>query len=71
MMDLAQLPEWLARIEAKLDSLGAQPKPHLTQVKFAKLAGLSRTTVRAKIDANQIRTEKGRIPYSELRKFVS
>lgn len=55
----------------RLEVLAGNPRAHLTRVQFAKLAGISRWTVRRKIEAFEIRTEKGRIPYSELRKFTT
>ena len=71
LAELEQFRDQLIRIEAKVDALAGKPKPHLTRVEFAKLAKLSPRTVSRKIDAGLILTEKGRIPHSELRKFVS
>lgn len=68
---LAILQAQLDRIEAKVDALTAKPKPHLTRIEFAELAGISRWTVYAYINSGRIRTEKGRIPRTELEKFVS
>ncbi len=71
LAELAQFSAQLARIEAKVDALVEKPKAHLTRRDFAKLANLSPRTVSRKIDAGLILTVKGRIPHSELRKFVS
>jgi len=68
----------MAQLECKVDealrllrSLVEEPKPHLTRVEFAEKAGISTKTVTRKITAGLIRTEKGGIPQSELRKFTS
>lgn len=68
---LATIERKQDEILRRLDAAIGKPKPHLTRMEFAKLSGLSRWTVSRKIEAFEIRTERGRIPYSELQKFAS
>lgn len=69
--ELSEIKVMLMRLESKVDALTAKPKANLKRVEFAKLADMSPRTVSRKIDAGLIRTEKGRVPFTELRKFVS
>lgn len=65
----------MAQLDAKLDDvlrrLSFFGEPDLTVTEFAKRAGRSRTTIHEKIKQFQIVTRDGRIPVSELKKFVS
>jgi hypothetical protein len=68
---ITQILAHLTRLERKVDALSEKPKAGLTRVKFGKLAGMHPNTVARKISTGLIRTEKGRIPYSELSKWTS
>lgn len=46
-------------------------EPALTKKEFAKRAGIGRTTLYRRIEERRVRTEQGRIPASELSKFLS
>lgn len=68
---LADIMRSVERLET-LVVQAIQPKqPGLTVTAFCKQTGMSRTTAHKKISDGLIRKEKGRIPYSELRKFLS
>lgn len=69
--EIQQINAKLDEVIRRLDALATKPKPHLSRVEFAGAANLSVRTVQRKINRGLIRTEKGRIPFSELRKFVS
>jgi hypothetical protein len=56
---------------ARLDELNHAGKPGLTQVEFAKLIGKHPSTVRRWVADKTIRLEKGVIPHSEVRKYLS
>lgn len=71
MDPLAHIQATLLRLEAKVDALQGKPKASLTRVEFARAAHISARTVSRKIGLGLILTQKGRIPYSELAKWVS
>jgi hypothetical protein len=56
---------------SKLDLLARTGKPGLTQRQFAKAIGVSPRTVARMVKARKIRLEKGRVPNSEVQKFLS
>ncbi len=56
---------------AKLDELNRVGKPGMTQVEFAKLISKDPRTVGRWVAAKKLRLEKGLIPHSEVRKFLS
>lgn len=56
---------------AKFDELWAAGKPGMTQRAFAKLIKQSPRTVARMVKSKRIRLEKGRVPHSEARKFLS
>lgn len=68
---LAQVQATLSEVMRRLDLLVAVQEADLTITAFAKKANLSRTTIYQKIRKHRILTRNGRIPHSELRKFVS
>lgn len=64
---LAVLDRMLEKIEAM-----AEPKnPPLTRCAFAKKVGRNRCTIAQWIKDGRILTRNGRIPHSELKKFLS
>jgi DNA-binding IclR family transcriptional regulator len=56
---------------ARLDELNHAGKPGLTQTEFAKLIGKHPSTVRRWVADKTILLEKGVIPHSEVRKYLS
>ena len=72
MIDLerinAKLDMILTMLTALRDEMRGELKP-MTQVAFAKRVGLSRWTIKSRIDRGLIITKGGKIPPSELRKF--
>lgn len=71
MSDLAQLISLVTDLHRKVDALTTQPKPHLSRTEFADAVKKHPNTVTRWITLGKVRTEKGRIPRSELQKFVS
>lgn len=55
----------------KLDELNRTGKPGITQVDFAKLMKRHPRTVSRWISDKKLRLEKGLIPNSEVRRFLS
>lgn len=55
----------------RLDAMKVPELPGLTVVEFAKRVGLHPTTVSRRIADGTIAKKNGRIPASELRKFLS
>jgi len=68
---LTDIKAHLDRLERLLVEAITPKKPGLTVKEFSKQSGLSRTTVFRRLEAGTIRKEKGRIPHSELRKYLS
>lgn len=58
-------------ILTRVEALNTAGKPGLTQREFAKLIGVTPRTVTRWLANKQLRLEKGRVPHSEYRKFVS
>lgn len=72
MMDNSVLIGMLEVVLRKLDDLTNEKKAALTICAFAKKSGYSRWTIQRKIKEGEIATNRdGRIPYSELRRYVS
>lgn len=70
MTELAEIKNTLEVILRQLAALKPQRKP-LTQTEFAKAAGYSRRSIYQKVQAGEIRVVDGRIPASELDRFLS
>lgn len=68
---LTRIEAVLVRLVAKVDALTAKPKPHLSRTEFARAVGVHPNTITRWLNLGRIRTEKGRIPVSELGKFTS
>lgn len=68
---LAKLDEKLSDVLARLDALKVPEQPGLSVVAFAKKAGVSKNTIFRKINSGDVIKKNGRVPYSELRKFLS
>jgi hypothetical protein len=64
----AKMDMVITMLGALVDQQKASMKP-MTQVAFAKRVGLSRWTIKARIDRGEIITKGGKIPPTELRKF--
>lgn len=71
MTEIEHLSSKVDRLLVMVTEALTPKQPSLTAVDFARLSGLSRDTVHRKIKDGQIIKQKGRIPYSELRKFLS
>lgn len=75
MSELSEIRALLRQLETKVDEtlrrLAYIGEPDLTVKEFARRAGRSRTTIHEKINRFEIITRDGRIPVSELGKFVS
>lgn len=56
---------------ARLDEMNHAGKPGLTQAEFAKLIHRHPDTVKRWVAKKLIRLEKGVIPHSEVRKYLS
>lgn len=56
---------------ARLDEMNRAGKPGLTQREFAKLLRKHPRTITRWLRGKKIRLEKGLIPHSEVRKFLS
>lgn len=67
----AELAQLNAKVDEVLRRLSFAGEPDLTVKEFAKRAGRSRTTIHEKINRFEIITRDGRIPVTELAKFVS
>lgn len=63
----AKIDLLLTRVEA----LNTAGKPGLSQREFAKLIGKTPRTITRWVKDKKLRLEKGRVPNSEVRKFVS
>jgi hypothetical protein len=63
--------ETLARIERRLNAMKAPEVADMTKTEFAKKAGISVDTLRRRIADATVITRNGRVPASELRKFLS
>lgn len=63
--------ERLDRIERRLEAMKVPEVAGLTVAAFASRTGLSRNTIFRRIAAGEIAKKSGRIPHSELRKFLS
>ena len=72
----------LERVETKVDALlqsfanlrhdlENEKLPGLTATAFAKKAGISETTVYRMLDRGELHRVKGKIPYEQLRRFLS
>lgn len=68
---LVQIDEKLDAIMRRLDAMKLPEQPGLTCVAFAKAAGISRTTLGRRLADGTIAKKNGKIPHSELRKFLS
>lgn len=71
MNDLERINAKLDEILRRLEAVTGKPKPHMTRAEFAKAVGVHPNTVTRWIDRGRVRTEKGRIPRSQLAAFVS
>lgn len=71
MSEVEQLLSLVKDLHRKVDSLTAAPKPHLSRTEFAQAVKKHPNTVTRWINRGRVRTEKGRIPRTELAKFVS
>jgi predicted DNA-binding protein (UPF0251 family) len=70
-VSLETVDEKLDAIMRRLDAMKLPDHPGLTGPQFAKAAGISRTTVGRRLADGTIVRKNGRIPHSELRKFLS
>lgn len=68
----------IAAMHAKVDlvltrlaEMNSAGKPGLTQREFAKLIGKTPRTVARWVADKKIRLERGRVPHSEVKKFLS
>lgn len=68
---LALVSAKLDLVIARLDELTHSGKPGLTQAEFAKLIHKHPATVKRWVARKLIRLEKGVIPHSEVRKYLS
>jgi len=71
MTALDEIREQLGRIERLVMAAIAKPEPAMTVRAFAKRVKLSRNTIQRRIAAGKVRKENGRIPASQLSKFLS
>lgn len=55
----------------KLDEIARTGKPGMTQRAFAKLVGKDARTISRWVKDKKIRLEKGMVPNSEVRRFLS
>lgn len=69
--ELSLVSAKLDLVLAKLDELNHAGKPGMTQVAFAKMIGKHPRTVNRMVASKLIRLERGLIPHSEVRKFLS
>jgi DNA-binding transcriptional regulator YdaS (Cro superfamily) len=56
---------------SRLDAIQNVGKPGLTQRQFARTIGVSPRTVARMVKGRRVRLEKGRVPNSEVAKFLS
>jgi hypothetical protein len=68
---VTDLKSLVTAVDRKVEALSSKPKPHLSQVEFAKAVGKHPKTVSRWIALGRVRTEKRGIPHTELAKFVS
>lgn len=61
----------LETVLRELQHLTEPKKPSLTRADFARASSLSYRTVKRKVDSGELPLVKGRIPYSELRPYLS
>jgi excisionase family DNA binding protein len=71
MNELGQVIEKLDRIERMVVDALAPKQPALTITEFAKRVGVHRNTIIKRIAAGKLRKEQGRLPASQLSKFLS
>lgn len=74
MTELQQIRALLEAVLRELDQLKkalAPKRPPLTRKQFADATGYSYKTICRKVDAKEIRLVDGRIPASELDKFLT
>ncbi len=66
-----QIIALLTEVLRRLDNLERPLEPAITRTAFAKRIGRSSRTITRWIEQGKIRTEKGLIPASEVRNFLS
>lgn len=71
MTDAGRIIAMLTEVLRRLDTLNTPLEAPLTRKAFGKRIGKSAHTISRWIRDRKVRTEKGMIPYSELRKFLS
>lgn len=71
MTEVAEIKCMLEVVLRRLDQLAPKNRPPLTRQAFAQATGYSYKTICRKVESGEIRTKDGRIPASELDKFLS